>query len=426
MAEKPCAPWPTSSARTRVQGFGAARTGCSRSTTPTGHPLKRSWPKSTVARPRRWAPPRRSRALRARPLSQEYGIAGFRAPWATFGLLALLTASFAAEHRLGVAPEGAPLTPNALTLYAFGGVSRDAVLGHGELLRLLSSALLHLNAVHLIGNAVVLLLVGWPVERLAGRAWFLGIFMAGNVAATVAGVAVYPANTTLVGASGGITGLSAAMAALSFRLPTRRKRAFMLVLATLVLAAAFIPVEARGSVQIGYAAHLGGALAGTALGILLLSTWKEFCRLPRFQRAGLAVGAGGLGLALLGIPVSLHFSREFVALEQGCTESDPDAVIQSCTAMLGLRPASAGAYNNRAWALHLKGEDAIALPDAEKAVSLAPSSAPALETRAEIHEKLGHWRDAEADYRAALAIDGDLQLARDGLMRLSAGLQTSR
>ena len=360
------------------------------------------------------------------PVVPEYGIAGFRLPWATFGLLAILIAAFVAEHRLGVGPEGAPLKPNALTLYAFGGLSRDALFNHGELLRLFSSALLHFSREHLVGNAAALLLVGWPLERFAGRSWLLGVFMASSVAGSAASLAAYPANTTLVGASSGITGLSAAMVALSLRLPNGRKRKFMIVRATLVLVLAFIPSEARGSVQIGYVAHLGGALAGAVLGSLLLSKWRESCRLPRFRRAGLAVGAGGLALALLGIPVSLRLSREFVVLEQGCTGGDPDATIQSCTAMLGLRPASAGAYNNRAWALHLKGEDAIALPDAEKAVSLAPRSAPALETRAEIYEKLGRGPDAEADYRAALAIDGGLQLARDGLTRLSADLQTSR
>jgi len=359
------------------------------------------------------------------PVVPGYGVAGFRMPWATLGLLAILVAAFVAEHRLGVAPETTPLTPDALTLYAFGGLSRDALLNHGEVLRLFSSPLLHLSAWHLIGNAAPLLLVGWPLERLAGRAWFLGIFMVSGAAGSVIGLAVYPANMTLIGASGGITGLSAALAALSFRLPTRRKRAFMLVRAMLVLVAAFIPSETQNGVQIGYAAHLGGALAGAALGILLLSKWRESCRLPRFRKAGLAVGAGGLVLALLGIPTSLRLSREFVALTQGCTGNDPDTAIQSCTAMLELQPTNAAAYNNRAWALHLKGEDAAALPDAEKAVTLAPSSAPSLETRAEIYEKLGHRRDAVADYRAALAIDGGLQLARDGLKRLSTDLRNS-
>lgn len=426
------------------------------------------------------------------PVVPEYGIAGFRMPWATFGLLAVLALIFLAEHRLGVLPEDAPLTPNVLTLYAFGSVNQYAVLHHGEVLRLLSSALLHFNALHLIGNAVALLLVGWPVERLAGRSWFLAIFIASSLAGSVVGLAAYPAHMTLAGASGGMSGLFAAMAVLSFRFPAGRRRVFMLVRTTLVAIVIFTPAGPQDGFDVGHAVHLGGALAGAALGVLLLRTWGQSRRLPGFREAGLAVGALGLALALLGIPASLRLSRDFIASIQGCASSDPDRNIRGCTAMLDsnpgvatgallsrsrayaatgqydlaivdldrtialvpgsadafllrgdiylnqemydgaiadytealrLRPSSAAAYNNRAWALHLDGEDAAALPDAEKAVTLAPSSAASLETRAEIYEKLGRKRDAIADYRAALAIDGSQHLARDGLRRLSAGFK---
>ena len=512
-------------------------------------------------------------------------------PWATFGLLGVLTATFVAEHRFWVAPEASPLTPNVLTLYGFGGVNRDAVLHHGEALRLLSSALLHLNAEHLIGNAVGLLLVGWPVERLVGRSWFLGIFMVGSLAGSAVGLAAYPAHTTLVGASDGVMGLLAAMVVLGFRVPAGRRRVFMLVRTTLVAFVVFLPTETPADFKIGHAAHIGGALAGAALGVLLLRTWRDSCRLPKFREAGFAFGAAGLALALLGIPVSMHLSREFVASIQGCASADPDKAIPSCTTILDsgagdasvvllsrgrayaakeqydlaitdfdrltalvpssadahlgrgyaflrkerpdqsvadftaaiklnpklatayfdrgaayldvgrndlviadedqalaldpnqagayvvrglaysrkgrssdaiadyskaialkpgvpnaysyrasaylrqnrfeeavadttkaleLQPESAVAHNERAWALHLKGEDALALPYAEKAVAMGPGNAPAVETRAEIYEKLGRTRDAIADYRAVLAIDDRQQLARDGLKRLRA------
>ena len=525
------------------------------------------------------------------PVVPRYG-AGFRVPWATFALIAILIAAFVVEHRHGVAPEAAPFTPDSLTLYAFGGVNRDAVLSRGELLRVFSSVLLHLSAAHLVGNVAALLLAGWPLERFVGRPWFLAIFVIGGVAGSAVGIAAYPAGMALVGASAGIAGLFGAMAVLSFRLPAGRKRSFVIARTTLVAILMFMPWESGSSIHIGHAAHVGGVLAGAAAGFLLLRGWTPACPLPGFQKAGLAVGAGGLALALLGIPASLRLSREFVASVQGCAGSEPDARIRGCTALLDsgvgnrsatllnrgraylarerydlaiadldrvveltpdatdallsrgfarfgkkqhdrsiadydkaielspkfaaayfergltfldegrvdraiadedqaialdpklagaylvqglaysrkgdtgraisdyskalalnpgnadaffhrgsghlrenrldeavadmtkaleLRPANAMAYNNRAWALHLKGENALALPDAEKAVALAPSSAPSLETRAEIYEKLGRRRDAVADYRAALAIDGGLQLARDGLKRLGAG-----
>ena len=68
----------------------------------------------------------------------------------------------------------------------------------------------------------------------------------------------------------------------------------------------------------------------------------------------------------------------------------------------------------------MKGEDAKGLPDAEKAVAMAPKNAASMETRAEIYERLGQRDGAIADYRAALVLDNHIQLALDGLKRLGA------
>ena len=51
-------------------------------------------------------------------------------------------------------------------------------------------------------------------------------------------------------------------------------------------------------------------------------------------------------------------------------------------------------------------------------MALAPTNAAGLETRAEIHERLGLRDNAIADYRAVLALDARKQLAMDGLRRL--------
>jgi len=66
------------------------------------------------------------------------------------------------------------------------------------------------------------------------------------------------------------------------------------------------------------------------------------------------------------------------------------------------------------------GNDAKALPDANKAIGLAPTDANAYETRAEIHEKLGQREEAIADYRKSLSLDPKQKLAQDALKRLGA------
>jgi tetratricopeptide (TPR) repeat protein len=96
-----------------------------------------------------------------------------------------------------------------------------------------------------------------------------------------------------------------------------------------------------------------------------------------------------------------------------------DKAIADCDNLVSLRPTFV-AYNDRAWAYHRNGEDAKGLPDAEKAVTMAPTNATILETRAEIYERLGRRDGAIADYRAVLAVDSHIQLALDGLKRLGA------
>jgi tetratricopeptide (TPR) repeat protein len=77
-------------------------------------------------------------------------------------------------------------------------------------------------------------------------------------------------------------------------------------------------------------------------------------------------------------------------------------------------------FNNRAWAYHLKGEDAKGLSDAKKAVTMTPDNADFIETRAEIYEKLNQNDEAIADYRASLKLDPNDDHSKQGLKRLNA------
>jgi hypothetical protein len=68
----------------------------------------------------------------------------------------------------------------------------------------------------------------------------------------------------------------------------------------------------------------------------------------------------------------------------------------------------------------LKDEDADGLPDAEKAVSLAPPAANCFGTRGAIREKPGQRDDAIADFHMALSPGPHHQMAEDGLRRPNA------
>lgn len=95
-----------------------------------------------------------------------------------------------------------------------------------------------------------------------------------------------------------------------------------------------------------------------------------------------------------------------------------DAAITDFSQAIALKPDFAMAYNSRAWSLHLKGEDAKALPDSEKALTLVGNDAAYIETRAEILEKLGQREKSIADYRAALKLDPADDASKAGLKRL--------
>jgi Flp pilus assembly protein TadD len=60
------------------------------------------------------------------------------------------------------------------------------------------------------------------------------------------------------------------------------------------------------------------------------------------------------------------------------------------------------------------------LPDAEKAVSLAPKDANTFGTRAAIFERLGQRDKAISDYRTKLKLVPNDDFAKDGLKRLGA------
>jgi tetratricopeptide (TPR) repeat protein len=81
-----------------------------------------------------------------------------------------------------------------------------------------------------------------------------------------------------------------------------------------------------------------------------------------------------------------------------------DLAIADYTTAIERLPPDANVYNARAWAFHLKGEDAKGLPDANQAIALAPTDAYSIETRAEIFEKLGERDRAVADYRKTLSL----------------------
>jgi len=230
-------------------------------------------------------------------------------PMVTMGLIAVLTLIFWAE--LNVAGDFAePLTPSRQAAQMLGAIDARLVFGAGEWWRLFTAPLLHGGLSHLIGNCVVLGMIGFFLEPLVGAAWFGALFAIAAIGGDIGTISQGQANLLSLGASGAITGLLAAALVCAGRMRNDERRARMQKYAGRILIYATLPAYLSASALGGhtdYAAHVGGALFGGVAGFLLTLTWDRASGKPSFGRlaAGLSCGfailaAVGFLLAVLG------------------------------------------------------------------------------------------------------------------------------
>jgi rhomboid protease GluP len=143
----------------------------------------------------------------------------------------------------------------------WGGDYAPYTLG-GQVWRLLTSTFLHFSLVHLLSNMLCLFYWGLVTERALGWRRWLATYLAAGVVASTAST-LFQHDVVSAGASGSIAGLLGVMLAMFFKgFPeVSGARIFQnLVLNAMI---AFV-------VQVDWIAHLGGLLAGLAIGLLWL------------------------------------------------------------------------------------------------------------------------------------------------------------
>jgi rhomboid protease GluP len=237
---------------------------------------------------------REPRLAEAQLRQPEVVLARERFPLLTMAMLAVLAAVFAGEIAFGIGEWSGMLVPSLQTLVAFGGLNSRLVLESGEWQRVFSAALLHADAVHLALNALCLYLAGAALESFVGRRWFFALFVVGAACGSLAALALNPATVVSVGASGAIMGLLAAAFVSSFRHPPGALRTQVQLATLQVLIPSLIPIAVvRTGGHIDYAGHLGGALSGLALGLILLKTWRNDSPRPAFLPLAAALGVAG-------------------------------------------------------------------------------------------------------------------------------------
>ena len=210
-----------------------------------------------------------------------------------------------------------------MTLLAFGGLTRIGVLQYGEWYRLLASPFLHLDGWQMAMNAIALLLAGWRLESLIGRAWFGLLYAAGALGGSLMALAWNPPSVIAAGASGATMALLAGMLIASLHFSSAAVRTRLLVNSVLVLIASLVPlaVSLRDE-SVDYASHLGGAIAGVLVGLVMFKVWPRTEAQPGLRRAATAIAVtAALALAYPAVAVprmyrAMSFITQLIPADQ--------------------------------------------------------------------------------------------------------------
>ncbi|GAB2803998.1 rhomboid family intramembrane serine protease [Halomonas shantousis] len=156
-------------------------------------------------------------------------------------------------------------------------LSPERVLRHGEIYRLVTAGFVHADGAHLLVNMITLYFFGPWMEILLGPVGFLVLYFGSELAAHGLSLIIQRGNPrySAVGASGAISGVLFAFCLYQpFQL---LYLFFMIPIPAIVFAIGFVAISMyamknRGSTQTGglaHEAHLGGALGGVVIAILL-------------------------------------------------------------------------------------------------------------------------------------------------------------
>ena len=178
--------------------------------------------------------------------------------WAVLVVVAACVLWFVRMHAGGVELTRA-------RLLAFGAITWDQVW-LGEWWRLASGVFVHFDGAHLLTNMITLLIVGPPLVSLLGPWRFLVIFLLTGIAGNLFSHVFAASESLKAGASGGIAGVLGALGGTSLDPGWGRRFKRWQVVGALV---AIYALLVGAGPERDNAGHLGGLLAGIALGRLL-------------------------------------------------------------------------------------------------------------------------------------------------------------
>jgi rhomboid protease GluP len=236
-------------------------------------------------------------------------------PWALYAVVALNVLVWAMNVAAGLSPTR-PLSPELLP---WGANAASAVVLDGQWWRLLSATFLHAGIVHLAFNMLGLWEAGKQLCRLLGNPQFLLVYLASALCASAASLHYTAQHAVSVGASGAIFGVLGALLAASWHyrhiVPPANLRRLWIGLGFFI---GYSLLHGLGQENVDNAAHIGGLLSGTALGLVLLAPVDR--RAParrRRTRATLAAAVAAIATVytVLATPVPTRWQAQVYAAQ---------------------------------------------------------------------------------------------------------------
>jgi rhomboid protease GluP len=213
------------------------------------------------------------------------------------------------------------LSPRINELFTEWGANRNLLVTEGQWWRLITATFLHAGIIHILLNGYALFVIGMELEGLMGRARFAAVYAISALAGSVASYAFSPALVSSVGASGAIFGLVGALGVyfgLHRKLFGRMGNAqfWNIILVILIN----VGIGFSGIFPIDNSAHIGGLLAGAAVGYALCPRYTLGEWYNPLARSVRNVNTGPLpwiAAGLIGLVVVFAFLTLFLMFRTG-------------------------------------------------------------------------------------------------------------
>ncbi|MGE7943397.1 MULTISPECIES: rhomboid family intramembrane serine protease [Lysinibacillus] len=158
------------------------------------------------------------------------------------------------------------ILPGIGTLVMNYGIQVNFRVENGEWWRIFSAMFLHANFSHVFFNMFSLFLFGPELEKIAGKARFITIYLLSGIVGNMATYLLHESSYGSLGASGAIFGIFGAFGALVYY--TRRTMPMLRKLILPIIIISVIMTFLQPDVNVY--AHLGGLVTGFLLGLIYL------------------------------------------------------------------------------------------------------------------------------------------------------------